>query len=228
MKIEFHSLHWNNVDAGMLAAHKSVMRHFDIPMQYHAIDGINHGEWMTDVLRNSSGDITVFLEPDCVPVNETNVVKCLEWVYDHDSFLGIAQVSNHIPPKSHIYAAPGFYCMTKEAYRKLGQPSLVQTARSDVAEEVSYRAEHIGLRYRALRPDAFERQPTEGLWPLGCLGYYGIGTVFENTVYHLFQSRFAENIDLFVRRCDQIVKGGFSSTEFTSSTTYAFKGHIVS
>ena len=46
MKVEFNSLHWDNVDMSMLNAHKKVMDHFGIPMNYHNRDGFNHGNWM--------------------------------------------------------------------------------------------------------------------------------------------------------------------------------------
>ena len=227
MLIEFHSLHWNNVDKDMLSAHQRVMRHFDIPIKYHNINGINHGVWMDSVVRNSNQEIIVFFEPDCIPINEANIVKCIQYAYDNNSFVGIAQVSNHIPPRSHVYAAPGFYCLSRQAYEQLGRPSFTETPRSDTAEEISYIAETMGLRYRALMPVAFEKEPTEGLWPLSCLGYYGIGTVFDHAVYHLYQSRLAQNIAMFIQRCDQVIAGDFNTNSFIPSTKFGYKGHIV-
>lgn len=227
MLIEFHSLHWNNVDSDMLAAHRRVMRHFDIPIKYHNINGINHGRWMDSVVASSDQEIIVFFEPDCIPIDEARVVKCIQYAYDNESFVGIAQVSNHIPPRSHIYAAPGFYCISRQAYERLGRPSFTETARSDTAEEISYIAESHGLRYRALWPTGFEAEPTEGIWPLSNLGYYGIGTVFDHTVYHLYQSRLAQNISMFIERCDQVIAGTFTSENFIPSTQFGYRGNIV-
>jgi len=226
MLIDFHSLHWDNVDSRMLFAHKKVMKHFDIPMVYHNINGANHGVWMDTVVENSTADVVVFFEPDCIPIDESRVVKCIQYAYKN-SFVGIAQVSNHIPPRSHIYAAPGFYCINRKIYDQLGRPSFTETRRSDTAEEISYIAEQHGIRYRALMPIAFEHEPTEGLWPLSNLGYYGIGTVFDNTVYHLYQSRLSQNIDLFIKRCEQVIQGCFTTDGFIPSTIINYKGNIV-
>ena len=70
MKVEFNSLHWNNVDKDMLAAHQRVMDYFSIPMNYHSLDGYNHGHWMQGVINNSTSDVIVFMEPDCIPLNK--------------------------------------------------------------------------------------------------------------------------------------------------------------
>lgn len=226
MKIEFNSLHWDNVDKDMLQAHKRVMQHFNFPVNYHNIN-MNHGQWMGQVIGESSSDVIVIIEPDCIPLNRVNLLKCIYYAYNNDTFVGIAQVSNHIPPKSHIYAAPGFFCIRKSVYERLGRPSFSETRRSDTAEELCYIAEEKGIRYRALLPTHFEKEPSEGLWPLSNLGYYGIGTVFDNTVYHLYQSRMAENIELFVKRCDEVVQGTFTTKDFHSSTIFNYEGKIV-
>jgi hypothetical protein len=219
MKIEFASLHWDNVNIEMLAAHKRVMDYFKIPMNYHNHTGFNHGMWMQWVINNSESDVIVVMEPDCIPLNK-NFIDYIKYAYRHETFVGIAQVSNHILPKSHIYAAPGFYAISKKAYDKLGRPGFTETRRSDTAEEISYLAEERGIKYRALMPTYFEKPSSEGLWPLSNLGYYGIGTVFDNSIYHLYQSRMAENVDLFVKRCDQVIRDEFTTEFFTSATTF--------
>ena len=219
MKVEFNSLHWDNVDKDMLAAHKRVMEFFNIPMNYHNLDGFNHGSWMEWVINKSVSDVIVFMEPDCIPLDK-KIFEYIKYANRNETFAGIAQVSNHIPPRSHIYAAPGFYAISKKAYEKLGRPPFSETLRSDTAEEICYVAEQRGMKYRALMPTYFEKPSSEGLWPLSNLGYYGIGTVFDNTIYHLYQSRMAENIEMFVKRCDEVINGRFTTTSFTPSTTF--------
>lgn len=226
MKVEFNSLHWDNVDRTMLDAHASVMDSMSIPVNYHNVN-INHGQWMDHVVRTSTSDVIVVIEPDCIPLDKEKLFSYISYAYKKSTFVGIAQVSNHIPPKSHIYAAPGLFIIHKPVYDKLGKPSFSETQRSDTAEELCYIAEEKGVRYRALLPTYFEKEPSEGLWPLGPLGYYGIGTVFDNAVYHLYQSRKAENIELFVTRCKQVVNGTFSTQNFYPSAIFNYEGNIV-
>ena len=219
MKVDFYSLHWDNVNRDMLDAHKRVMSHFDIPMNYHNLNGVNHGDWMQQIINNSTSNVVVVMEPDCIPLNKT-YMEYIRYAHRLETFVGIAQVSNHIPPKSHIYAAPGFYAISKKAYNRLGRPSFTETYRSDTAEEISYLAEEMGIKYRALMPTYFEKASSEGYWALSNLGYYGIGTVFDNSMYHLYQSRMAENIELFVKRCDEVIAGTFSTDNFISATNF--------
>ena len=226
MKIEFNSLHWDNVDKEMLSAHKRVMKYFELPVNYHATN-TNHGFWMQQVMNRSDSDVVVFIEPDCIPLQILPVIEYIKYAFHNETFVGIAQVSNHIPPKSHIYAAPAFYAMSTQAYNKLGRPSFTETRKSDTAEEICYIAEDKGIRYRALMPTCFEKESSEGLWPLGPLGYYGIGTVFDNSIYHLYQSRMAENINMFVKRCEQVIDGTFTTEGFYPSSIFNYKGKIV-
>lgn len=226
MKVEFNTLYWDNTPKEQMDAHRSVAEHFEIPINYYE-ENTPHGKWMDRVMRNSTSDLIVFFDSDCVPIVKETMMECIKYVQKTKTFLGIAQASNHILPKSHIYAAPAFYVMAKECWEKLGRPSFAESRRGDVAEEVSYIAESFGIRYRCLYPSTFEREPVEGVWPLGNYGYYGVGTTFENTVYHLYQGRMGNNIQLFVDRCKEIVEGTFDNRFHTSSIVLDYKGRIV-
>lgn len=221
MKVEFHSLHWSNVDVEMIRSHKRVMDHFQIPMNYHHLNGTSHGVWLDNIVSNAGSDVVVVFEPDCIPLNK-NFFNYIKYAQKNNTFVGIAQVSNHIPPRSHIYAAPGFFCIRTSIYNQLGKPSFSETKRSDVGEELCYIAEEKNVRYRALMPTHFEKESSEGLWCLSNLGYYGIGTVFDDSIYHLYQSRMAENIELFKKRCEEVINGVFTTSNFNKATIFNY------
>jgi hypothetical protein len=63
-------------------------------------------------------------------------------------------------------------------------------------------------------PTHYEKPSKEGIWNLGPLGQYGIGTVFSDTVYHLYQGRYNDNVELFVKRCNEVIAGTFSTVKF--------------
>ena len=225
MKIKLHSLHWDNFDKDMLAAHKKVMNHFDLDVQY-TNKNIKHGVWLDEVIGDRSADVIGIIEPDLVPLNREIVDIAIRYVIENDSMIGCAQVSNHKHPQTHVFASPSFFFITRSCYERLGRPSFKRTQRGDVGEEVSYRAERLGVRYRTLFPTHFEREPRDGVWPLGSYGYFGVGTVFANAVYHLYQGRFADNVQLFVRRCEDILAGRFSTEGFNNATDLFYPGRI--
>jgi len=214
IQVEIFCLHWDNIDPRMMVAHKAVMQHFEIPVTYHGIN-MDHGTWMTKVMEVSQGDVIAFIEPDCIPLNKNKFLECIQYVAAYDTFCGIAQASNHIEPKSHIYAAPGYFVITKNAYNNIGCPTFMCTIRGDTGEEVSWAAEAKGYDYKVILPTHYEKSPREGgVWNLGPIGQYGIGTVFSDTVYHLYQGRYNDNVELFVKRCEEVIAGTFSTTGF--------------
>jgi len=195
-----HVLAWDNVDDRVIEAQKSVLDHFKIEYTLHR-ENVDHGQWMNSVMESSTDDVVGFLDVDCVPMNSQIVPAARTYCEKNKSFIGIAQVSNHIPPASHIYAAPAFYFICRQAWLDLDKPTFAATPDSDVAENVSYAAEAKGLPYRALYPV----KCVEPRWRLGNYGMYGIGTEFIGGIYHLYQSRMAENIRMFERVCEEIV-----------------------
>ena len=207
MKISVNTLYWDNIDPRIVESNKKVMKKFDIPINYNRSD-IDHGMWMDIVMQNVIADIYVFFDIDCVPITRDAYDYSLKYVISRNTFIGNAQVSNHIEPKKHIYAAPSFFAISRDCYKTLNETSFCTTYRSDVGEELSYVAESLDIKYKVLYPTKFDKpSETDGVWKLSNYGFYGIGTIFEDKFYHLFQSRLANNVELFEKRCNEIVNG---------------------
>lgn len=225
MKLELNTLYWNNNDPRIADSHKKVIEHLSLDVNYH-IENTRHGLWMDRIMENSTSDVVGFLDGDCVPLSRQAVIEAATYAALNESFIGIAQASNHIPPKSHIYAAPAFFFTSRKAWQLI-KTSFSESSRGDVAEEYCYKAEQLNIKYRCIYPDYFEKESDEGLWPLGNYGYYGIGTTFGQSCYHLYQSRKNSNVELFVKRCQDIIDGTFSNEGNTPSKILNYKGKIV-
>jgi hypothetical protein len=225
MKLEINTLYWDNVDSRVKDAHNSVLDKLGFGVNYYT-ENTRHGAWMDRIMKHSESDIVGFLDGDCVPLSKDAIINAASFAGNHESFIGIAQASNHIPPMSHIYAAPAFFFISKKCWEKVNT-SFLETKRSDVAEEFCYVAEEKGIKYRCIYPITFEQEPKEGIWPLSNYGYYGIGTTFGRHCYHLYQSRENQNIELFIKRCKEIVNGVFDNSKMISSTNMNYKGKIV-
>ena len=215
MKAEIHSLNWPGSDPRLAEEQKAIFDYFQLPLSQHHRK-VDHSLWMDAVLHQSSADVVLFVDNDCVPLTRAAVMEALQWVAKQNSFLGLAQATNHINKGIHVFAAPAFLAIARTAWKKLGYPSCRPTARGDVAEELSWRAEEQGLPYKAWYPTHFHHPSREGLWRLGNHGFYGIGSVFADRVFHLYQGRFADNVDLFVRICTDIRNDCFSTEGYRS------------
>jgi len=225
MNVEIHTLAWPNTHVDMLKSHSDVCRHLGLEVGY-SIQQTPHGQWMDNILANSASDVVGFLDIDCVPTNRKVVDDAIAWAAENKSFVGIAQVSNHIPPRSHIFASPAFFFIWRKTWKAMQRPTFSETPNSDVAENVSYAAEMSGIRYKTLYPTHWTAEPVEGhAWRLHTYGLYGVGTHFEEGVYHLFQGRIERNIQMFVNRCDDIIKGKFS-TEHMMDSRHPYHGKI--
>jgi len=215
--IEFNTLYWDNIPKEMIDAHKRVMSHFGIPVNYTS-GNMDHGWWMDNVMELSEENIIGFFDIDCVPISKEKLEECINFVIKNDTFLGSAQVSNHIAPYTHIFAAPSFFIITKKCWERLGKPSFRDHLKWDVAEKISIMAEKYHHPYRCIYPTYFEDKPTGEVWRLHNYGFFGLGTVFDSTVYHLFQGRFESNNSKFVKHCDEIINGEFNTNGFFKST----------
>lgn len=215
--VQIYTLYWDNSEY-LIESHKKVTDHFKLNVNYHHVHGLQHGEYMNTVMKQSKSDIIGFMDPDCVPIYREVVDEAIGYVNSKETMIGCAQSSNHIYPYSHIFAAPCFFFIDKKRWESLNSPSFLEDAQSDVAENVSRVFELNRVPYKAYYPTHFEREPIEGAWPLSNYGYFGIGTVFNKSIYHLYQGRYQQNMDLFRRRCDEIVNGTFSTEGFFSST----------
>lgn len=207
--ISLNCLYWNN-NRQVQEIHKSVMDHFGIPVNYYNLDGMNHWQWIEEVLKSDPSDIIGFIDVDCVPTNEHIVNKSIEYVTKNNTFIGLAQSANHINNGIRISAVPTFYFISKEFWTAIGSPTYSPTSLGDIGEYVCYLAEKFGYNYKALYPLRYEENSHEGEWKLGNYGKFGIGTYYSGGIYHLFQSRFSKYDQIFKKRCHEIIQGNFN------------------
>lgn len=225
MKLSINTLYFPNSNPKFIEAAKGVHKHFDLSVNYWEMS-VRHGAWMDHVIQNTDADVVGFLDIDCIPLAKDSVTDLVKFVAKNKSIAGCAQATNHIPPMTHIFVAPCCFFIWKPLWLALGKPSFLETNRSDVCEEMCYVAEENGIRMKALYPSFFEREPEEGVWRLHNYGLYGVGTTFQNKFYHLYQSRFQSNVDLFIQRCKDVVKNKFSTKGMHSSTDFNYEGRI--
>ncbi len=230
---KFNTLYWDNISDDVVKSHKEVCNFLNLninycrPSDYVKSNWINHSDWMNIICEDSDDDIIGFFDIDCVPINVDKIKECYEYVKKHETFLGIAQTSNHKFPASHVYAGPAFFIISKKCLLDLNT-SFKETSRSDVAEEISYVAEQNSKWYRCIYPTYYEHLPhgTNGpKWKLGNYGFFGIGTTYEDYCYHHFRIGHAneEDVSRFMARCKEIINGSFSTKKFKSCTDLLYQ-----
>lgn len=205
MNIEFHCLSWTNNNPKLQENHKKVFSHFNIPMNY-TVENIHHGKWMNEILNTRNPDVFVFFDIDCVLMNMDVINESIE-LCQKNYLIGNAQVTNCIKAKHDLFCAPSFFVISKKMYEYLGKPNPENNRRSDVGQEITRSAVDMERRIKMYFPTSFQEIPVGGIWRLSSYGYYGIGTIYDEKIYHLYQARFQKNLDLFEETCNHIIAG---------------------
>jgi hypothetical protein len=203
MKASIHTLKWKDNNPQVIEHHKKVLDYFGLPVNYTE-ENIHHGQWIDRTLSTFDSEIFVFLDSDCVPIDGDAIHDAIE-LCQNGYLVGNAQVTNCIKAKHDLFCAPSFFVISKQYYEAIGKPSAVNNNRSDVAQEITRAAVEHEKRIKMYFPTSFQGVPRGGIWRLGGYGYYGIGTVYDNKMYHLYQTRYQKNVELFVETCNHIL-----------------------
>ena len=209
--MKFHTLAWPNVAQRMLESHDDVAKHWGLDVAYTK-ERIAHGEWMDGICANifNTGEkVACFLEIDALPTDKRLAQKAYDWVFENKGILGIAQSANHLYAP-HIYAAPAFFLIHKEAWQKVGC-SFSETKDTDVGQLVSLHGERLGVPIRALYPSHYLFPPEGERWGLGNYGRYGRGTFYRLGLFHLFQGRLSDSVNIFADISEKIIDGRFTT-----------------
>ena len=206
--LRLHCLAWPNVDPLMLDGHKWVMGLWGLDVEY-TIEQRPHGEWMDDVCKSSKDNVVGFIEIDALPTDGGLVKAAYDWVAGNEGILGIAQSANHLLP-NHIYAGPAFYFIHKRAWEKV-DCSFSETQDTDVAQLVSIYGERLGIPIRCLYPSHYLFPPEGERWRLGNYGKFGRGTFYRPGLFHLFQGRLNNSVNVFADISEKIVNGEFTT-----------------
>lgn len=205
MNIGIHTLCWKTLNPRVKEIHKKVMDHYEIPVNYWH-ETTEPGPWMNRIMETVNNDAFIFLDADCIPMNENALHEIIDYA-KRGYIVGPAQVTNCIKAKHDYFCAPACLAITKEKYLALGRPNCGQNPRSDVGQEITRKAIEQEKKIKMYFPVGFDEVPAGGIWRLSGYGYYGVGTNFDNKLYHLFQSRFDKNLDLYEKTADKIIAG---------------------
>lgn len=210
MNVSINTLYWENANDEIVDAHKTVMKKFDLPVNYTK-QNIHHGQWIDQVIStDNESDIFIFMDADCIPLRREYVDEAIKHCAN-GYMVGNAQVTNCIKAKHDLFCAPSFLVISRPYFERIGKPSALNNKRSDIAQEFTRAAVENELRLKMNFPTSFQSVPSGGIWRLSGFGYYGIGTIFDEKIYHLFQTRFKQNVELFKHTSECVLKGDLES-----------------
>lgn len=175
---------------------------------------------LVEMLEKRGHDAIMFLDIDCVPVNDIALDYFFEQAYA-GKVIGDAQRSNHIQNDQHVFCAPHNVTFTTENYHKCGNPSFMANYRGDVAEELTFRARENNVQVEIVMPLRYDAPPIRMNWeskdlpPYWDLAdgmpKYGIGTTFGNDsgdlFWHNYQIFHPGQQERFWKKCEELLNG---------------------
>jgi hypothetical protein len=214
-----------NIDPQLVQLQQEVVKKYnksDIT-HYPVLTEANPGYTMdklVDMLEKNGHDAIMFLDIDCVPLNNNALDYFFEQAYA-GKVIGDAQRSNHIQNNQHVFAAPHNVTFTIELYRKLGNPSFMPNYRGDVAEELTFKAREANIPIEIVMPLRYDAPPIRMDWePKDAPPYwdladgmpkYGIGTTFgtegNEMFWHMYQSFHPGQNERFIKKCEDLLNG---------------------
>ncbi len=219
------SIFMKNIDPKTVQFQQDVVKKFN-PSQiahYSVLTEAPPGYTMdklVDMLEEKGHDAIMFLDIDCVPLNDTALDFMFSKAYD-GVLIGDAQRSNHIQNDQHVFCAPHNVTFTIEMYRKLGNPSFMPNYRGDVAEELTFKAREANIPIEIIMPIRFDAPPIRMDWeskdlpPYWDLAdgmpKYGVGTTFGNDngdlFWHNYQIFHPGQQERFWNKCEELLNG---------------------
>lgn len=173
-----------------------------------------------DISKQLDHDVVLILDIDCIPLNDNAIDLYIEKAAE-GRLIGNIQRSNHIDNNQHVFAAPSAVSISKTTFQKIGMPSALETNRSDVGEEYTWKAEEQSIPVDLLMPLGYNKPPFRYQWEVNQPPYwaladgmpvYGIGTTFGNEEYgglfwHSFQIFHPGQQENFWKKCGEVLNG---------------------
>lgn len=215
------TLYNHQVDENLVHYQTMVMNKYKgkipfLPFKYLYEQGeLDHGDilnkYVHDLFYDMGADCVLFIDVDCVPLNQECIDTTFELAYQN-KLVGNIQRSNHLENNKHTYVGSPYICFTKELYESIGCPTLRYTHHGDACEQLTFNCEEKGIEVVKFNP-VYSEMPYDddgNYWELGeNMPKYGIGTTYEYEgnlmTYHLFCSRKHKFNQLFYNKCHKII-----------------------
>jgi len=199
MLVTFYS---SNLNQEIVVNQKKVFEHFGLEINQVCCDPwISHAKHVDDYIKNlkNNWEYIIVFDIDCIPLNNEIIPKAVGLIQNEDIIFSVAQRASHIP-NSIVYASPAFIGFSKKTFNILDKPSFRETSRSDCGGELTHIANEKNVDVVLLYPSSVEIPK----WKLTDNSMFGLGTNYENSIFHAFESRL-NNFGIFIKKCKEIL-----------------------
>lgn len=191
------------INKNVVDLQKKVCQKYEVDInQIFVKNWVSHGHSVDQILKDfkNSNDVIVLFDIDSIPLNFDIVPKAINWAKENIGIFSVAQ--KQIKSKNPIiHAGPAFMVFSIETFNILNRPTFEATNRSDCGGEMTHSAREKGVEVRLMYPTEVDRKD----FYLDGYIMFGLGTNYENNIYHAFESRLGHGDNFFINKCKQIL-----------------------
>lgn len=208
-KVGVYSPYQSNINSQIIEYQKKVFDKFDIKLNQILTSITNsktHGTFLTEISTNEDVDYIVFFDIDAIPLKKDFLQISLNRILNKRAILGIEQFANHAK-NSEIYAGPACFLISKKTYVEMNFPTYETNdcGGYDCGQYLSILAKkkNVEINFFKFKECVIPR------WRLDNKRRFGIGSTYEDLVFHNFESRDHKSgsleSDIFINKCKEIL-----------------------
>jgi hypothetical protein len=203
LKVGIYSVYFPNNDPRYREIQQKIFNHYNYYINQIEWAGDlsydSHPNFMNWICETEDVDYFIFFDIDAFPIRKEAIMILLNRIYGKDAILGIEQRAGHI--SDHIYAGPACFLISKEFYKKLGNPKFNANHRGDVGQELTHLCQEKNYEVMFIKFKSCEIER----WDLKDDVMFGTGSVYEDLVFHNFNSSDASTIDVLINYANKLL-----------------------
>lgn len=203
LSFKIYSFYNSYVDDDVVINQQSVFKLFGYHINQIKMDHFTHSSFLNMVTRSETNvDFLLFFDIDCIPTSPETITRLLFQILDHKTLAGAAQTANHIDNGRELYIGPFFMGVSTRMLKNLGYPDMGAGLNHDVAQNLTTKVKEMkDSNIKFWWPTSVE-DPKWDLYQSDLK--FGLGTEYDNLVYHAFESRKMEN-SRFINKCKEVI-----------------------
>ena len=153
------SFYNDKINNDIVIYQKKIFDFFSINLnQIYCKDWLGHGQLIDNHIKslNENWEYFVLFDIDCIPLDSNIINEGIIWCQNNLGLFSVAQ--RHYRKSKIVYASPAFLIFSKKTYNTLGNPSFIETSRSDVGGELSHICLEKGLPINLMYPTSVEEK----------------------------------------------------------------------
>ena len=198
--IGMYSCAQRNIRTEVLECQQRVFSKFGFTIQQDIVE-FSHGEYLNHIVNTTTKDYVIFFDIDCIPLTSA-FFPIIKSDMEAGFLSGAIGCANHLAP-NEVYVHPCFMGFSMKFYNECGRPNLGAYGDCDAGQRFTKHCMQLGkpVKYWEITDSG------DTAWAMAPRNMrFGHSTIFENMIYHQYESRVELYQEMFINKCHQLLQ----------------------